>query len=54
MSTLVRYQEDGSALVKLLPHVREPFLIEGSQLIEGGHEIVLVKQSGIWKIWAMR
>lgn len=54
MSTLVRHQEDGSALVKLLPHVREPFLIEGSQLIEVGHEIVLVKQGGIWKIWAMR
>lgn len=54
MSTLVRHQEDGSALVKLLPHVREPFLIEGSQLIEGGHEIVLVKQGDIWKIWAMR
>lgn len=54
MSTLVRYQEDGSALVKLLPNVREPLLIEGPQLIEGGHEIVLVKRNGIWKIWAMR
>lgn len=54
MSTLVRYQEDGSALVKLLPNVREPLLIEGPQLIEDGHDIVLVKQGGIWKIWAMR
>ena len=54
MSTHVRHQEDGSALVKLLSHVRESFLIEGPQLIEGGHEIVLVKQGGIWKIWAMR
>lgn len=54
MSTLVRHQEDGSALVKLLSHVREPFLIEGPQLIESGHEIVLVKQGGIWMIWAMR
>lgn len=54
MSTLVRYQKDGSALVKLLPNVREPLLIEGPQLIEGGHEIVLVKRNGIWKIWAMR
>ena len=54
MSALVRYQEDGSALVKLLPNVREPLLIEGPQLIEGGHEIVLVKQGDIWVIWAMR
>ena len=54
MSTLVRYQEDGSALVKLLPNVQDPFLIEGLQLIECGHEIVLMKQNGIWKIWAMR
>lgn len=54
MSALVMYQEDGSALAKLLPNVREPFLIEGPQLIEGGHDIVLVKRSGIWKIWAMR
>lgn len=54
MSTLVRHQDDGSALVKILPNVQEPFMIEGPQLIEGGHEIVLVKQGGIWKIWAMR
>lgn len=54
MGTLVRHQEDGSALVKLLPNVQEPFLIEGPQLIEGGHEIILVKRGGIWKIWSMR
>lgn len=48
------HQEDGSSLVKLLPNMREPLLIEGPQLIEGGHEIVLVKRNGIWKIWAMR
>lgn len=47
-------QEDGTALVKLLPNVQEPFLIQGPQLIEGGHEIVLVKHGGSWGIWAMR
>lgn len=54
MSTLVRHQKDGTALVKLLPNVQEPFLVEGPQIIEGGHEIVLVKHGGSWKIWAMR
>ena len=54
ISTLVRHQEDGSALVKLLSNVQEPFLIKGPQLIEGGHEIILVKRGGIWKIWSMR
>lgn len=54
MSTLVRHQKDGAALVKLLPNVQEPILVEGPQMIEGGHEIVLVKRGGSWKIWAMR
>lgn len=54
VSTRVRYLSDGTALVKLLPNVQEPFLIEGPQLIEGGHEIVLVKHGGSWRIWAMR
>ena len=54
VSTRVRYLSDGMALVKLLPNVQEPFLIEGPQLIEGGHEIVLVKRAGSWRIWAMR
>lgn len=53
-STLVRYQKDGTARVNLLPNVQEPILIEGPQIIEGGHEIVLVKHGGSWKIWAMR
>lgn len=52
-STRVRHQKDGTALVMLLPNVQEPFLIEGPQLIEGGHEIVLVKHGGSWKIWAI-
>lgn len=54
VSTRIRYQEDDAALVKLLPNVQDPFLIEGPQLIEGGREIVLVKRGGSWKIWAMR
>ena len=54
VSTRVRHQKDGTALVKLLPNVQEPILVEGPQIIEGGHEIVLVKRSGSWKIWAMR
>lgn len=54
LSTRIRYQGDGAALVKLLPNVQEPFLIEEPQLIEGGHEIVLVKRGESWRIWAMR
>lgn len=54
LSTRIWYQGDGAALVKLLPNVQEPFLIEGPQLIEGGHEIVLVKRGESWRIWAMR
>lgn len=54
MSSRVRHLKDGAALVKLLPNVQEAFLIEGPQVIEGGHEIVLVERNGTWKIWAMR
>ena len=54
VSSRVRHLKDGAVLVKLLPNVREAFTIEGPQIIEGGHEVVLVKRNGTWKIWAAR
>ena len=51
VSSRVRHLKDGAVLVKLLPNVREAFTIEGPQIIEGGHEVVLVKRNGTWKIW---
>lgn len=54
VSSRVRHLKDGAVLVKLLPNVREAFTIEGPQITEGGHEVVLVKRNGTWKIWAAR
>ena len=54
MSSRVRHLKDGAVLVKLLPNVREAFTIEGPQITEGGHEVVLVKRNGTWKIWTAR